>query len=177
MLFRSIQNGIGAAAGTWTDVSVTATWNREDDIDDTDQPIPTPVATGTNFSWIKSFMINITTVAGLVMTGVKFGKVATETTAGTKLWQVTSHAGGAYVQAAAPPSATGDNNVTGPTMNAVVGTAVALIGGASVYGAGPYSTTGRQGNIVELCLGVDATNVTAGTAVATPTLRWSWTEA
>jgi hypothetical protein len=173
----SIQNGIGASTGTWTDVSVTATWNREDDIDDTDQPIPTPTATGTNFSFIKSFAINITTVAGLVMTGVKFGKVAAETTTGTKLWEVKSRAIASYIQATAAPTATGDNNVTGPTMNTVTGTATPLIGSASVYAAGPFNTTGKQGTIVEVCLGVDATNTTAGTAVATPTMRWSWTEA
>lgn len=173
----SIQNGVGAATGTWTDVSVTATWNREDDIDDTDQPIPTPVATGTNFSFIKSFAINITTVAGLVMTGVKFGKVAAETTTGTKLWEVKNRALASYVQATAAPTSTGDNNVTGPTLNGAASAAVTLIGSAAVYAAGPYNTTGRQGTIVELALGVDATNTTAGTAVATPTLRWSWTEA
>jgi len=54
--------------------------------------------------------------------------------------------------------------------------AVPLIGSAAVYAAGGFSTTGRKGNIVEVALGIDATNVTAGSAVATPTLRWSWTE-
>lgn len=168
-----IRQATGAVTGTFAAVTAVK-WNRVDDASGT-TAIPTPVATGTNFSFIKSFKIQITTVAGLSMTNVLFGKVAAETTTGTKLWQVVSHT--TYVQATAAPTATGDNNVTGPTMNAATGTAVALISAPpAAYAAGPYNTTGNQGNLVEVALGVDFTNTTAGTAVATPTMRWSWTE-
>lgn len=160
-----------------TVTTVTAVkWSRVDDATGT-TVIPTPTSTGTNFSFIKSFMIDITATGSLQMTNVLVGKVASETTTGTKLWRVTSHAEGSYVQATAAPTATGDNNSTAPTMNSASGTALELISAPpSAYAAGPFNTTGRKGNLVELCLGVDATNTTAGSAVATPTLRWSWTE-
>lgn len=154
-------------------------WNRVDDAVGT-TVIPTPTSTGTNFSFVKTFQINITVTDSLNMTDVKVGKVAAESTTGTKLWHDTAEAIGAYSEATTFPAATGDNNVTAPAIpagatNAGV-TALPLIGSAGVYSAGPHSTTGRKGNMVQIALGVDATNTTAGSAVATPTLRWQWTE-
>lgn len=167
-----IDEGIGIAPGTWAAVTG-VTWSLDDLANGTTQ-IPTPTSAGTNFSYIKSFQITIVATGGLSMTNVLVGKVSAETTTGTKLWSLTSHA--AYTQAAAAPASTVDNNVTAPTMNGSAGAAMPLLSAAVVYAAGPYNTTGRKGNIVEVCLGVDATNITAGTTVATPTLRWSWTE-
>ena len=160
---------------TGTSAAVTAVvWSTVDNATGT-TVIATPTSTGTNFSFIKSFKIHITTVNSLSMTAVMVGKVAAETTTGTKLWRVTSHA--TYSQATASPTATGDNNVTAPTMNSASGVALELIAAPpSAYAAGPFTTTGDQGNNVEVCLGVDSTNTSAGSATATPTLRWSWTE-
>lgn len=162
-----------------TFTAVTAVvWSRVDDATGT-TVIPTPTSTGTNFSFIKSFQVNITATGSLSMTNILFGKVANEATTGTKLWHRTDHAAGSYVQATAAPTATGDNNTTAPALNGTNAavTAVPLISGPpTTYSAGPHSTTGRKGNLVEVALGVDATNTTAGAAVATPTLRWSWTE-
>lgn len=173
-----IRQGTGAGP-SWATVTAVK-WNRVDDASGT-TVIPTPTATGTNFSFVKSFMIDITATGSLTMTDVKIGKVAGESTTGTKLWHRTDHAEGSYVQATAAPAATGDNNSTAPVIpaggNNTNVAAVPLIGSASVYAAGPFNTTGRKGNLVEMCLGVDAQNTTAGSAVATPTLRWQWTEA
>lgn len=172
----AIANATGATP-TWADVGAsTAKWNRIDTLTGT-TAIPTPTATGTNFSFVKSFMINITATGGLSMSDAKVGKVAGETTTGTKLWHTTEHAEGSYVQATAAPGSTGDNNVTAPNINSGSSeAALPLIGSASVYAAGPFNTTGRKGTLVEVCLGVDATNTTAGQSVATPTMRWQWTE-
>lgn len=164
-----------------TVTTVTAVkWNRTDDASST-TAIPTPTATGTNFSFVKSFQPDITVDGGLSMTNILIGKVASETTTGTKLWHRTDHAVGSYVQATAAPAATGDNNSTAPVVpaggNNTNVTALPLISAPpSTYAAGPFTGTGRKGNLVEMTLGVDATNTTAGTAVATPTLRWQWTE-
>jgi hypothetical protein len=172
-MVTEVDQGTGASTGTWAAVT-NVVWSREDTATGTTR-IPTPASTGTNFSYIKSMQINITTTNSLSMTAVMIGKVAAETTTGTKLWRVTSHA--AYSQATVAPTATGDNNVTAPTMNAASGVALELITAPpTAYAAGPYTTTGRQGNMVEICAGVDSTNTTAGTAVGMPTLRWSWTE-
>ncbi len=172
-----IDQGTGGTP-TWAQVT-SVKWNRTDDAA-TASAIPTPTATGTNFSFVKSMMIDITVTGGLTMTDVKVGKTGAESTTGTKLWHRTDHAEGSYVQAAAAPAATGDNNTTAPVVpaggNNTNVIAVPLIGSASIYSAGPHSTTGRKGNLVEMCLGVDATNITAGAAVATPTLRWIWVE-
>lgn len=116
------------------------------------------------------------------MTNVKVGKVAAESTTGTKLWHTMAHS--SYTQATAAPTATGDNNVTAPGVNGATGNAdptvgvaaMPLIGSAAVYGAGGYSTTGRKANLVEVTLGIDSSNTTAGASVSCPTLRWSWTE-
>lgn len=171
-----IHNGTGVGP-TWANVGAsTAKWNREDTLTGA-TVIPTPTATGTNFSFVKSFMVDIIAVGGLSMTDLKVGKVANETTTGTKLWYTTEHNEAAYTQATAAPGSTGDNNVTAPDINSGTSeAAMPLISGASAYAAGPFNTTGRKGNIVEVCLGVDATNTTAGSTVATPTLRWQWTE-
>ncbi len=168
-----IRQATGVVTGTFAAVTAVV-WSRVDNATGT-TVVPTPTSTGTNFSFIKSFKIQITTVNGLGMTNVMVGKVATEATTGTKLWRVTSHT--TYVQATAAPTATGDNNVTAPTMNSATGVALELISAPpTAYAAGPFTTTGVQGNLVEVCAGIDATNSTAGTAVAMPTLRWSWTE-
>jgi len=168
---------LGNATGAtpdWADVTA-AKWNRVDSISGT-TAIPTPTATGTNFSFIKTFSIDIDTTDSLTMTDIAVGKVANEATTGTKLWHYTGHAEGEYTQATAVPTATGDNNTTAPTLNGQTGVAMPLIGSASPYSAGPHTTTGRKGNIVEIALGVDATNTTGGGAVDTPTVRWQWTE-
>jgi hypothetical protein len=173
-----IVQGTGGSP-TWAQVTAIK-WNRTDDAA-TASAIPTPTATGTNFSFVKSMMVNITAVGGLSMTNILVGKVANEATTGTKLWHRTDHAEGSYVQATAAPAPTGDNNSTAPVIpaggNNTSVIALPLIGSASVYSAGPHNTTGRKGNMVEMCLGVDSGNTTAGSAVSTPTLRWSWTEA
>ena len=164
---------------TPTRTAVTAVvWSRVDNASGT-TVIPTPTSTGTNFSFVKTFQVDITATGSLAMSNILFGKVANETTTGTKLWHRTDHALGSYTQATAAPTATGDNNTTAPAMNGTNAavTAVPLIGAPpSTYAAGPFSSVAAVGNLVEVALGVDATNTTAGAAVATPTLRWSWTE-
>lgn len=174
-MVTQIDIAIGATP-TWTTAITSIKYNRVDTQSGTTL-IPTPVATGTNFSFIKSLSMDIVTVNSLNMTGLMFGKVANETTTGSKLWIVTSHASGSYVQATTPPSATSDNNVTAPTMNGATGVACPLISAPpAAYAAGPFNTTGRQGNLVEIAAGFDFTNTTAGTTTAMPTGRWQWTE-
>lgn len=162
--------GSGPTAASVTSV----VWNRVDSASGTTE-IPTPTSTGTNFSFVKSLIVNISATNSLSMTNILFGKVAAETTTGTKLWAYTGHS--SYTQATAAPTSTSDNNVTAPTVNGATASAVPLISAPpSTYAAGPFSSTGNAGNYVEVCLGVDNTNTTAGTGVATPTLEFSWTE-
>lgn len=165
-----IQQATGATP-TYTNVT-SVVFSRVDDATGT-TPVPTPTATGTNFSYVKSFQPNITNADSLSMTDVKVGKVTSEST-GKKYWHDTSHA--SYTQATTAPSATGDDNSTAPTINSATATALPAIGSANVYSAGPHTTTGRKGNYVEICVGVDSTNTDAGTGVSMPTIRWQWTE-
>lgn len=164
---------------TWATVGAVK-WSRVDDAVGT-TPIPTPTATGTNFSFVKSFLVDITVTGGLTMTDVIIGKVAAESTTGTLLWHTNENNEAGYTQATAAPGSTGDNNGTAPDINGgALEVAMPLSSAQTVYDAGPYSTTGRisgGGALNEITLGVDATNTTAGTTVATPTLRWEWTEA
>ncbi len=168
-----LATGAGPAFASLT----AAKWNRVDTAAGT-TVIPTPTSTGTNFSYIKSFLVDITATGGLTMTDITFGKVAAEATTGTKLWYADDHNEAAYTQATTPPGATGDDNSTAPDINSSsVEVAVPLISSGDLYDAGPFSSVARVGNIIEVCLGVDSTNTTAGSTVATPTLRWEWTEA
>ena len=138
--------------------------------------IPKPTATGTNFSWVKSFQIEVTTHDSKTMTSVRVGKTVNEADAGTKVWLNVGNA--AYTQASTPPSATGDNNTTGPTLNGDVAVAMPLITDPpAAYAAGPFTTNAKQGNIVELSLGVDVTNAQPGTNRTMPSFRWTWSEA
>ena len=148
-------------------------FNREDTRVGT-TPIPTPTATGTNFSFVKSFQPNITATDSLSMTNLRVGKVTNEAVTGAKLWANTTNS--AYTQATGAPTATPDNNITPPTINGDPGVLLELITvPPAVYAAGPFNTTGRKGNIVELVAGIDNTNTTSGTPTA-PTIRWTWNE-
>lgn len=166
------------ATPTWATVTAVK-WSRVDNAVGT-TPIPTPTSTGTNFSKVKSFLVDITATGGLTMTDIILGKVAAEATTGTKLWHSTSTNEAGYAEASSNPGATGDNNVTAPDINGASDEAAMPLSSAeTIYDAGPYSATGRINGAAalnEICLGVDSTNTTAGTAVATPTLRWEWVE-
>jgi len=160
---------------TWTTNITSCKWSLDDAQSGT-TPIPTPTATGTNFSFVKSFKVDITNVgASLTMTNVKIGTTTSPAT-GLKLWHQ-KHT--TYTQATAAPTSTGDNNSTAPTINgtAAVAGGMVLIGSAAVLLAGPFTTTGRQGDHIEVCLGVDNGNTGSGSTVAVPTLRFQWTEA
>jgi hypothetical protein len=155
-------------------------FNREDTQSGT-TAIPTPTSTGTNFSFVKTFQLHITATNGLTMTNAKVGKTANESVTGTKLWYRADQS--TYTQATAAPASTNDNNVTAPAIphsgdNTGV-SAMSLISSAPVYytgGAGSGDSTGQKGNYVQVCLGIDATNTTAGQSVSVPTIRWQWTE-
>ncbi len=171
---------LNGAGPSFTDIgATTAVWNRVDTLTGT-TVIPTPTATGTNFSFVKAMQINITATGSLSMTNAKVEKVTSEATTGTLMWHRTDHAVGSYVQSTAAPAATGDNNVTAPVIPAGGNNSTVIafpaLGAGVTYAAGPFSSVARVGNLVEACLGVDATNTTAGAATSTPTLRWTWTE-
>lgn len=166
--------GAGPASAAVTSCKL----NRDDTPSGTTAGIPTPTSAGTKFSWVKSFILEITATGGLSMTNVIVGKLTNESLTGHKLWHYTGHALGSYVQAASAPADGPDNNVTGPAINGATGTAVQLITTPpSSYAAGPYNSTGQKGNLVEVVLGIDNTNSTSGTATSLPTMRWSWAEA
>src|ERR1035437_1967072 len=86
------------AGPSWATAVTSCKWNTVDTNAGT-TAIATPTTTGTDFSYVKTFSMDIVTVNSLNMTALKVGKVAIETTTGTKLWIVTSHAIGSYVQA------------------------------------------------------------------------------
>lgn len=171
----TVQVDVLTGAGPTATPVASCVLNREDSINGT-TPTPVPqTALTTNFSWVKSFQIEIVAVAGLTMTDVRVGRVSAEANGGTKLWHNTTNA--AYTAAAGAPTATGDNNTTPPTINGDVATQPALITAPpAVYAAGPFNTPGRKGNIVEVVIGVDATCTATGAAVVMPTLRWMWIE-
>lgn len=168
-----ILTGAGPTATRVDNQSPGFLFNREDTRTGT-TAVPTPTATGTNFSYVKSFQPNITVTDSLNMTNLRVGKVTNESATGLKIWAYTGHA--AYTQATTAPTSTADNNLTAPTVNGASASALELITTPpAVYGAGPFSSTGRKGNIVELTLGVDVQNSLSGQQT-TPSIRFTWNE-
>jgi len=166
-----IQELTGAGPTSTTVTSVT--FNRVDTINGT-TPIPVPT-TLTNFSWVKTFILNITATGALTMTNILFGKRTNEAT-GLQYWARTDEAVGAYTQAVATPAATSVG--VGPDINGSIGIAVDLITvPPAAYSAGPHTTTGQKGNIVEVVVGVISTVANTGSAVPLPNMTWQWTEA
>lgn len=175
----SIKNLTGAGPTLTTVTQVT--FNRIDTANGT-TPVPIP-SVNTVFSWVKSFQISIDAYDGMTISNILFGKRSNEAT-GLKYWSRTSHAIGAYTQAVTTPAGTAGNNAVAPEIPETgdgTGSALALITAPpAAYAAGPFtlggSGTGPQGNIVEVCVGVDSTVTGSGAQVVLPNLVWQWTE-
>jgi len=166
------QNSVGGSA-TWLNIETGAKYNREDTTNGTTNIIPLPASAGTNFSWIKSMVLSVTT-GGTTSISNRRISIASGTPTGVQMyWK--SVAVGSYAQAAAGnmPTASGSNGAI-PSGYAAITTATAQYDNTSVSTA----ATGPTGSIVVICLGVDNTYAGgANNAAAMPTLLLGYDEA
>ena len=166
------QNSVGGSA-TWLNIETGGKYNREDTTNGTTNIIPLPASAGTNFSWIKSMVLFVTTGGTTSISNRRISNSAATATGITVYWKALAVS--SYAQAAAGnmPTASGSNGAI-PAGYTAVTTSTAQYDNTSVSTA----STGPTGSMVVICLGVDNTYAAgANNAAAMPTLLLGYDEA
>lgn len=168
-----VQGQIGTGSSvSWANAETGAKFNREDTLAGT-TPIPIPTATGENYSWIKNFVLAVTTVGTTTMSN---RNVYQSTSAATGLFlYFKAVAVASYAQSASgsSPSASGSNGST-PATYTLMTTSPQLYDNTGVATSG----TGPNGAMAVCVLGVDHTFVGGpGNATALPSLILQYDEA
>lgn len=165
------QIGTGASV-TWANAETGLKFNKEDTLAGT-TPIAIPNATGTNYSWIKSTALAVTTAGTTAITNRRISLSTTTATGLQAFWKAV--AVGSYAQAAVGnlPAASGSNGAT-PAGYTLMSTTATLYDNTSVSTA----STGPTGSMAVLVVGVDNTFVGgAGSATALPSIIITYDEA
>jgi hypothetical protein len=165
------QLGTGSSV-SWANVETGGCWSREDSLAGT-TPTPIPTSTGTDFSWIKNFVLAVT-VTGTTNISNRRINMSGATPTGVQLfWQAVAVA--SYVQASSgsKPTDSGSNGAT-PAGYTLTTTSTAVYDSTS----GATSSTGPNGKMCVQVLGVDNTYTGgASTSTAMPSLVFSYDEA
>jgi hypothetical protein len=153
-------------------------FNREDSQTGTTGTIPIPTATGTEFSWIKNVALEVTSAASPATT-ISNRRVAAASGPSTGL--ALFYKAAAYAQPASGnmPASSGSNGNTPAGYTALTSYA-GVANAASVYDSSGVSggSTGRNGSMIQLVLGVDFTYTGgAGSAIALPNVTLTYDEA
>lgn len=164
----SIATGAGPTLAT---AETGSKFNREDTLAGT-TPIPVPSATGTAFSYKKTFRLEVTTLDAATSISNFRHHIASAPGTGLKLWF--KDPGTTYAQATAVAAADSGTNDSTPAGYTTAPTT------ATVYDAASYaaSSTGGKGDYIEYALGVSNLYVSgAGSAIALPNLVLTYDEA
>jgi hypothetical protein len=165
------QLGTGASV-SWASAEGGGKWSREDSLAGT-APVPIPTTTGTNYSWIKSFVLAVT-VAGTTTISNRRVNIASGTATGI-LCFYKAVAVASYVQASSgsKPADSGSNGST-PAGYTILSTSTAVFDATGVSSG----STGPNGGMCVAILGCDFTYTGgASTATAMPSLIYSYDEA
>lgn len=172
MSAATVQAQIGTGASvSWANAETGATWNLADSLTST-TPIAIPTATGTVFSWTKSFVLAVT-VAGTTTMNNRTIKMGSSPSTGLALWYK-AVAVASYAQAASGtrPSSSGSNGAT-PTGYTSMTTSAIQFDNTSVATSG----TGPNGSMAVCVLSCDFTFVGGpGSAIATPSVIIAYDE-
>jgi hypothetical protein len=164
------QCGTGASV-SWANAETGGVMNREDSLAGT-TPTPIPTTTGTNYSFIKNFVLAVTVTGTTNITNRRIN-IATGTATGMLLhWKAVAVA--SYAQAASGnmPGASGSNGST-PAGYTMLTTSAAQYDNASHA----TSSTGPSGSMVVIVEGVDNTYASgASSSATTPSLVISYDE-
>jgi hypothetical protein len=74
------------ATPTWATAEGGLKWNREDTLTGT-TPVPVPVATGTNYSWLKSLALRVTVAGTTAITNRRISLATSPATGLTFSWK------------------------------------------------------------------------------------------
>lgn len=166
------QIGTGGTV-SWANAEGGIVFNLADSATDTTTPIAIPTSTGTNFSWIKNLVLDVTATGTTAITNRTI-KMSTSPATGLALfYQAVAVA--SYAQAASGnrPTASGSNGATPASYTAMTTSAVTY-DAASVA----TSSTGPNGKMAVCVLGVDNTFVGGpGSATALPSIVLGYDEA
>ncbi len=165
------QCGTGASV-SWANAETGAKMSREDSLAGT-TPIPIPLATGTNFSWIKNLVLAVTVTGTTSITNRRINMASSPATGLQLFWKLVAVA--SYAQAAAgnQPAASGSNGAT-PAGYTLMTTSPVQYDNTSVA----TSSTGPNGGMTVIVLGVDFTFAGGpGNATALPSLTITYDEA
>lgn len=160
------------ASPSYANVETGCTFNLADSATST-TPIAIPTTTGTNFSWIKNFVIAVT-VAGTTTLSNRTVKMSGSLTTGLGLfWKAVAVA--SYAQAASGnrPASSGSNGATPAGYTAMTTTATQYDGSSVSSGS-----TGPNGGLCVCVMSVDNTYVGgAGSAISLGNIVLSYDEA
>jgi len=165
------QIGTGSSV-TWANAETGAKFSREDSLAGT-TPVPIPTATGTNFSWIKNFVLAVTTLGTTNISNRRISMSGAAASGLQLFWKGVAVA--SYVQAASGsmPTASGTNGAT-PAGYTLMTTSLVVYDSASVSSG----STGPNGMMAVCCLGVDFTFAGGpGSATALPSISLTYDEA
>ncbi len=165
------QLGTGASV-SWANAETGGKWSREDSLNGA-TPVPIPTATGTNFSWLKNFVIAVTVTGTTTISNRRINQNGATPTGVQLFWKAV--AVGSYAQAASgnKPTDSGSNGAT-PSGYTLMTTSTAVFDATGVSSG----STGPNGGMAVCVLGVDLNFVGgASTSVAMPSLVLSYDEA
>jgi len=169
----TVQARIGTGASiTYANAETGAGYSREDSLAGT-TPVPIPTTTGTNFSWIKSFVLYVTATGTTTMSNRRVN-MGSSPAIGLALF-FKDVAVASYAQAASgnKPADSGSNGNT-PSGYTAMTTSTQQWDNTSVA----TSSTGANGDLVVTACGVDNTFVGGpGSATALPSIVCSYDEA
>lgn len=149
-----------------------AVFNLADSLTDTTTPITIPSTTGTVYSWIKSFVLDVT-ATGTTTINNRTVKMGSSPTTGLFLF-FKDVAVASYAQAASGnrPSSSGSNGAT-PAGYTAMTTSAQQWDNTSVA----TSSTGPNGDLVVCVMGVDATYTGGpGTGISLPDIVLGYDE-
>ena len=163
----SIATGAGPTLAT---AETGAKYNREDTLAGTASPIPRPVATGTAFSYRKTFCLDVTATSDTTITNRKIHIASTPTT-GLAMWYI--DLADTYTQATGNADTDAGTNGATPTGYTSMPTSATLFDS----GSDSAGATGRSGDYVGVALGVSNNYAGgAGSAIALPTMTLTYDE-
>ena len=133
-------------------------------------PIQIPTSTGTNFACFKNFFLDVTATAATTISNRKISMAASPSLpTGVLLWFKANT--GAYVQGSAPTAGGTD----GATPTGYTGiTTTGQVYDSSAVSAG---STGKNGGLVQVTVGIASTYTGGGGSLSLPNLQLSYDEA
>jgi hypothetical protein len=165
------QIGTGSSV-SWANAETGAKFNREDTLSGT-TPVPIPPITGTNYSWIKNFVLAVTITGTTNITNRRISMSGGTPTGILLFWKAVAVA--SYVQSSSgdKPTDSGSNGST-PSSYTMITTSTAQYDNTSIA----TSSSGPNGSMVVCVSGVDNTYTAGGsTATVLPNLILTYDEA